>query len=49
MVELTMMIAIENERGRFNSAAGLQAQGYSDVCELPMPGLDSLHAVPSGS
>jgi AhpD family alkylhydroperoxidase len=49
MVELTMMIAIENERGRFNSAAGLQAQGYSDVCEVPMPDLATLHAVPSGS
>ena len=38
LVELTMMIAIENERARFNSAAGLQAQGYSDVCEVPLPG-----------
>ncbi len=47
MVELTMMIAIENERSRFNSAAGLQSQGYSDVCEVPMPGLASLHAVGS--
>jgi AhpD family alkylhydroperoxidase len=49
MVELTMIISIENERARFNSAAGLQSQGYSDVCEVPMPGLASLHAVPSGS
>ena len=48
MVELTMMVAIENERARFNSAAGLQAQGFSDVCEVPMPSLSSLHAVPSG-
>jgi len=47
VVELTMMIAIENERARFNSAAGLRAQGYSDVCEVPMPGLSSLHAVRS--
>jgi hypothetical protein len=23
-------------RSRFNSAAGLQSQGYSDVCELPL-------------
>ena len=44
VVELTMMIAIENERARFNSAAGLRAQGFSDVCEIPMPDLDSLHA-----
>jgi AhpD family alkylhydroperoxidase len=42
VVELTQMIALENMRSRFNSAAGLQSQGYSDVCELPL-------AVPSGS
>jgi AhpD family alkylhydroperoxidase len=39
MVELTMMVAIENERARFNSAAGLKAQGFSDVCEIPLPPL----------
>ena len=33
-VELTMMIAIENERSRFNSALGLTSQGFSDRCEL---------------
>ena len=44
-----MMVAIENERARFNSAAGLRAQGFSEVCEIPMPGLHTLHAVPSGS
>ena len=40
MVELTMMVAIENQRSRFNSAMGLASQGYSDRCELaplPMP------------
>ena len=42
VVELTQMIALENMRSRFNSAAGLQSQGYSEVCELPL-------AVPSGS
>ena len=42
VVELTQIVALENMRSRFNSAAGLQAQGYSDVCELPL-------AVPSGS
>ena len=42
VVELTEMVAIENMRSRFNAAAGLQSQGYSDVCELPL-------AVPSGS
>ncbi|MGH3362550.1 MAG: carboxymuconolactone decarboxylase family protein [Nocardioides sp.] len=36
VVELTMMVAIENERSRFNSAMGLESQGYSDVCELPL-------------
>lgn len=42
VVELTEMVAIENMRSRFNAAAGLQSQGYSDVCELPL-------AVPSGA
>ena len=36
MVELTQMVALENMRSRFNAAAGLQSQGYSDVCELPL-------------
>ena len=42
VVELTQMVALENMRSRFNAAAGLQSQGYSDVCELPL-------AVPSGA
>ena len=42
VVELTMMIAIENQRSRFNAAMGLASQGYSDVCDLPL-------AVPSGT
>ncbi|WP_134741133.1 carboxymuconolactone decarboxylase family protein [Nocardioides sp. 503] len=36
VVELTQMVALENMRSRFNSAAGLQSQGYSDVCDLPI-------------
>ena len=36
VVELTQMVALENMRSRFNSAVGLQSQGYSDVCELPL-------------
>jgi AhpD family alkylhydroperoxidase len=36
VVELTQIVALENMRSRFNSAAGLQAQGYSEVCELPL-------------
>lgn len=34
-VELTMMVAVENERSRFNSALGLTSQGFKDHCELP--------------
>ncbi len=36
VVELTQMVAIENERSRFNCAMGLASQGFSDVCELPL-------------
>jgi len=36
VVELTQMVAVENMRSRFNFAAGLEAQGFSDVCELPL-------------
>jgi AhpD family alkylhydroperoxidase len=32
LVELTMMIAVENQRSRFNSALGLTSQGFSDRC-----------------
>ena len=37
LVELTMMIAVENQRSRFNSALGLASQGFSDRCEVPAP------------
>jgi AhpD family alkylhydroperoxidase len=33
-VELTMMVAVENERSRFNCALGLTSQGFKDRCEL---------------
>ena len=33
-VELTMMVAVENERSRFNSALGLTSQGFKDQCGL---------------
>ena len=36
VVELTQMVALENMRARFNIAAGVEAQGFSDVCELPL-------------
>jgi hypothetical protein len=29
-----MIIAVENERSRFNSALGLTSQGFKDQCEL---------------
>ena len=35
LVELTMMVAVENVRSRFNSALGLTSQGFRDRCELP--------------
>jgi AhpD family alkylhydroperoxidase len=35
LVELTMMIAVENQRSRFNTALGLTAQGFQDRCEVP--------------
>jgi alkylhydroperoxidase family enzyme len=34
VVELTMMIAVENQRARFNTALGLTSQGFADRCEL---------------
>jgi alkylhydroperoxidase family enzyme len=34
-VELTMMIAVENLRSRFNTALGLQSQGFAQACEVP--------------
>jgi alkylhydroperoxidase family enzyme len=38
VVELTMMIAVENQRSRFNTALGLTSQGFADRCELvPVP------------
>lgn len=37
VVELTMMVAVENRRSRFNSAMGLTSQGFADRCELPPP------------
>jgi hypothetical protein len=34
LVELSMMVAVENERSRFNSALGLTSQGFKAQCEL---------------
>ena len=33
-IELTMMVAVENERSRTNSALGLTSQGFKAHCEL---------------
>lgn len=33
-VELTMMVAVENERSRFNAALGLTSQGFKESCAL---------------
>lgn len=35
LVELTMMVAWENVRSRFNLALGLTRQGFKDRCEIP--------------
>ncbi len=34
LVELTMMISVENSRSRFNSALGLNSQGFRNRCEI---------------
>jgi AhpD family alkylhydroperoxidase len=34
VVELAMMVAVENERSRFNSSLGLSSQGFTDRCEI---------------
>jgi alkylhydroperoxidase family enzyme len=36
VVELTQLVALENMRSRFNSAAGLESQGFSAACDLPL-------------
>jgi AhpD family alkylhydroperoxidase len=36
VVELTEMVAVENQRSRFNAAVGLSSQGFSDVCQVPL-------------
>ncbi|WP_067830449.1 carboxymuconolactone decarboxylase family protein [Actinomadura kijaniata] len=36
LVELTMIVAVENLRSRFNAAAGLTGQGFKENCEIPV-------------
>jgi alkylhydroperoxidase family enzyme len=35
LVELTMMVAVENQRSRVNAALGLASQGFSESCRVP--------------
>ena len=39
VIELSYMIALENARGRFNSALGITDQGFTsgDACKIPVP------------
>lgn len=41
LVELTFMIALENQRSRYNHALGITAQGFTsgDACRIPLPGV----------
>lgn len=41
LAELTMMIAVENQRSRFNAALGLTSQGFTDRCDLRLDELSS--------
>ena len=36
VVELTEIVAVENQRARFNTAMGLQSQEFSSACALPL-------------
>ncbi len=38
MVELTELVAVENLRSRFNSALGLESQGFKAECAVTQPG-----------
>ena len=42
LVELTMMVAVENQRSRFNAALGLASQGFSESCRV-QPALERPH------
>lgn len=35
LVELTVLVAVENQRSRFNTAMGLRGQGFAQSCEVP--------------
>jgi hypothetical protein len=44
LVELTQLIAVENQRARANAALGVRAQGFAASCEVPS---SALRSVPS--
>jgi alkylhydroperoxidase family enzyme len=44
LVELTAFIAMANVPARMNTALGITSQGFSKVCELPLPELSAVAA-----
>ncbi len=38
VVELTAFVGFANFSTRFNTAHGIESQGYSDTCEIPLAG-----------
>jgi alkylhydroperoxidase family enzyme len=36
LVELTTIIAVENQRARINDALGITAQEFKQYCEIPV-------------
>jgi hypothetical protein len=48
LVELTHLVAVENQRARENAALGLRAQGFAASCAVPA-GSTARPASPAGS
>ncbi|HSI80373.1 MAG TPA: carboxymuconolactone decarboxylase family protein [Solirubrobacterales bacterium] len=49
MVELTAVIAFSNLSARSNTALGIESQGFSSACEIPLAAPAETPALPSGS
>jgi AhpD family alkylhydroperoxidase len=47
MVELTAVVAFQNMSTRCNSALGIESQGFSKVCELPLAHPSARYATPA--
>lgn len=47
MVELTAVVGFANMSTRFNTAIGIESQGYSAACELPLAAPSTRHASPA--